>query len=146
MKINKRLKKASNAGFSLAELMVVILIIGLLSTLVVPKVMDSFGDAKWGKVRGDLGTLSSVLENYAMNNGGNYPDNLEYLVQPDENGKRYLAQTIVPKDPWDNEYVYSPPEGSSSDFELLCYGKDGVPGGEGDNRDLTYLDVKNGVK
>ncbi|MBL4771380.1 MAG: type II secretion system protein GspG, partial [Planctomycetes bacterium] len=133
MKINKRQKRRANAGFSLAELMVVILIIGLLSTLVIPKVMDSFGDAKWGKVRGDLSTIGSVLETFSGKNGGSYPDSLERLVEPDQNGKRYLSQTIVPKDPWDHEYVYNPPEGTS-DFELVCYGKDGVPGGEGDDR------------
>lgn len=145
MKINKRLKQAAKAGFSLAELMVVILIIGLLSTLVVPRVMDSFGDAKWGKVRGDLQTISSALQQFSMKNGGEFPDSLERLVENDANGKRYLNQTIVPKDPWDNEYVYNPPEGIN-EFELVCYGKDGVPGGEGDDRDLTSQDVANGIK
>ncbi|MFT4647492.1 MAG: general secretion pathway protein G [Glaciecola sp.] len=145
MKINKRIKRAAQAGFSLAELMVVILIIGLLSTLVVPKVMDSFGDAKWGKVRADLSTLGGVLQTFATKNGGNFPDSLERLVENDGNGKRYLTSTVVPKDPWDNEYVYNPPEGVT-EFELICYGKDGVPGGESDDRDLSYQDVVNGLK
>ncbi len=145
MKINKRLKKAAKAGFSLAELMVVILIIGLLTTLVVPRVIDSLGEAKWGKVRADLGSIAGALNQYAMNNGGECPNSLELLVQNDDNGKRYLNVTIVPKDPWSNEYVYNPPEGIN-EFEVICYGKDGVPGGEGDDRDLTHQDVANGVK
>ncbi len=144
MKVNKRHKRHANAGFSLAELMVVILIIGLLATLVVPRVMDSFGEAKWGKVKSDLSTLGNVLGTFATRNGGDYPDSLERLVQNDDNGKRYLTATVVPKDPWGNEYVYNPPEGTS-DFELYCYGKDGVPGGEGDDRDLSYQDVINGT-
>ncbi len=145
MKINKRLKKAAKAGFSLAELMVVILIIGLLTTLVVPRVIDSLTEAKWGKVRADLASIAGALDQYAMNNGGEFPNSLELLVQNDDNNKRYLNVTIVPKDPWSNEYVYNPPEGIN-EFEVICYGKDGVPGGEGDDRDLTHQDVANGVE
>ncbi len=145
MKINKRLKQAAKAGFSLAELMVVILIIGLLSTLVVPKVMDSFSDAKWGKVRSDLSSIGNVLDTFSTKNGGDYPDSLERLVEKAGNGKSYLRQSVVPKDPWDNEYVYNPPEGNAP-FELICYGKDGVPGGEGEDRDLSFQDVIDGKK
>ncbi|MCA9002235.1 MAG: type II secretion system protein GspG, partial [Planctomycetes bacterium] len=70
---------------------------------------------------------------------------LERHVENEANGKRYLAQTVVLKDLWGNDYVYNPPEGTS-DFELVCYGRDGVPGGEGDDRDLTYQDVIDGNK
>ncbi len=123
--------------------MVVILIIGLLATQVVPRVMDSFVDAKWGKVKSDLSGLNSGLKAYAMRNGGEFPDTLEPLIETDENGRRYLDQTVVPMDPWGNEYTYNPPEGNR-EFELWCYGKDGAPGGEGNERDLSLQMVING--
>jgi general secretion pathway protein G len=96
-------------------------------------------------VKADLQALDTTLGTFAMKNGGDYPDSLDRLVEEDGNGKRYLAQTVVPKDPWGNVYGYNPPDGNS-DFELICYGKDGVPGGEGDNRDLSYQDVIDGTE
>ncbi|HRV81315.1 MAG: type II secretion system major pseudopilin GspG [Planctomycetes bacterium] len=138
-------RRARRAGFSIAELMVVILIIGLLATQVVPRVLDRLGDAKWGKVRGDLSTLQNAIKTYAIRNGGEYPDSLERLVERDSNGKSFLEQTEVPKDPWNNEYHYLAPEGNR-DMELWCYGKDGAQGGEGDDRDLSAQMVLNGEK
>ncbi len=143
MKVRIQTKARRQAGFSIAELMVVILIIGLLATQVVPRVLDSLGDAKWGKVTADLGALGGALRQYAIKNGGDYPDSLERLVERDENGRAFLEQTEVPRDPWDNEYVYISPNGTNN-YELWCYGKDGAPGGEGDDRDVSYEMVLNG--
>lgn len=131
------------AGFSIAELMVVILIIGLLATQVVPRVLDRLGDAKWGKARADLAVLRGALTTYAINNGGRYPDSLDALVERDNNGKAYLDQSVVPKDPWQNDYFYEPPSGAQ-DVSITCYGADGAPGGEGDDRDLTAQQVIDG--
>jgi general secretion pathway protein G len=143
MKLSHNLRGAARRhGFSLAELMVVIVIIGLLATTVVPKVMDRLGDAKWGKVRADLSALDGALTQYFINNG-RFPDTLEPLVTADTNGKRYLAQTVVPKDPWGNEYVYEPPVGSQPHV-VRCLGRDGVQGGEGDDRDLSHQQVIDG--
>ena len=94
-----------NAGFSIAELMVVILIIGLLSTVVVPKVLDRLSDAKTGKAKADLPAIAQALDQYMISNG-RFPDSLEDLVNPDENGRQFLNQRTVPKDPWGAEYEY----------------------------------------
>lgn len=136
-------RRRSQAGFSIAELMVVILIIGLLATQVVPNVLSRLGDAKWGKAKADIAMLNSAITQFAINNGGREPDSLEQLVQPDTNGKSYLQQTVVPKDPWTNEYFYQPANGGQL-RELTCYGADGAPGGEGDDRDMTIQQVLNG--
>ena len=143
MKLLNLTPKHRKGGFSIAELMVVILIIGLLATQVVPRVLDSLGDAKWGKVRADLSAISGAMRTYAVKNGGDFPESLERLVERDENGRAFLEQTEVPRDPWDAEYVYMPPEGTRS-YELWCYGKDGAPGGEGDDRDLSIEMILNG--
>ncbi|MEZ6004405.1 MAG: type II secretion system protein GspG [Planctomycetota bacterium] len=96
-----------------------------------------------GQGRGDLSALSNALQSYAMANGGDFPDSLEHLVERDANGKSFLQQSVVPRDPWKNEYVYMPPEGNR-EYELWCYGKDGQPGGEGDDRDLSSQMVRDG--
>ena len=82
----------------------------------------------------DIAIIHQALDNYAMSHGGHYPDALEALVTPDENGMRYLRNTRVPRDPWNREYVYE--RGSSPNVKSL--GRDGLPGGGGDDADVDY--------
>lgn len=132
------------AGFTLAEMMVVIVILGLLATLVVTNVMKNLGQAMGGKVANDLVAIESALENYAINNSGRYPDSLEPLVTPDVNGHTYLKGTILPRDPWKNEYQYEPPGPGQPQPKIYTLGKDMQPGGEGDDRDVDNIMVRNG--
>lgn len=133
------------AGFTLAEMMVVIVIIGLLATLVVPNVLKKLSDAFGGKVKADIVTISSALDEYAINNSGKYPDSLEALVTPDLNGNTYLRMTKVPVDPWKNEYQYEPPHPPGQPRpRVFTLGKDGQPGGEGDDADLDNEMISNG--
>jgi general secretion pathway protein G len=131
------------SGFSLAELMVVIVILGLLATLVVPKVFDSLRRAFGGKVKSDIMAISNAMDDYAINNGGKYPDTLEELVTPDENGYSYLKQKSVPIDPWGMEYQYEPPL-QGVEPRIFTLGKDGVQGGEGDNEDISNIKLLGG--
>ena len=65
------------------------------------------------------------------------------LVDPDEYGNRYLKdQTSVPLDPWRNMYHYEPPTGSSGEYRVISYGKDGQPGGEGDEEDIDNFTMR----
>lgn len=131
------------AGFTLAELMVVIVIIGLLATLVVPNVVGKLMKANRAKAEADIVAIASAVTQYAIDNGGRYPDSLEALVQPDANGDNYLDRETVPKDPWGNEYVLEPAPSGSRRFRVFSYGKDGVPGGEGDDADIDNISIKN---
>jgi general secretion pathway protein G len=136
-------RRARRQGFSLAELMVVIVILGLLATIVVPNVVGYLFKANIAKAKTDIAAIEQAVTTYAVENGGRYPESIENLVQPDENGKTYLqGYTSVPLDPWKNEYVYSPPDGTR-DFLITSYGKDGIPGGEGDDADIDNLSMKN---
>ena len=126
-------------GFTLAEMMVVIVIIGLLMTLVVPNVIQKFFQAARTKAKADITAMVQALDDYAINNGMKYPDTLEALVTPDVNGHAYLSQTKVPKDPWKNEYQYDPPGPGQPKPRVYSLGKDGQPGGEGDNADIDNL-------
>ncbi len=131
-------------GFTLAEMMVVIVILGLLATLVVTNVMKNLGQAMGGKVRSDIVAIESALENYAINNSGRYPDSLEPLITPDVNGQAYLKLNAVPKDPWKNEYQYEAPGPGQPNPRIYTLGKDMQPGGEGDNADIDNEMIRNG--
>jgi general secretion pathway protein G len=136
-------RRGSRAGFSLAELMVVIVIIGLLATMVVPRLFDRFSDAQVKKAMVDISTLGDAVTTYATMNAGRFPDSLEALVTPDGKGRTYLNQQTVPKDPWDQEYLYYPPRGGEMEPTIMTYGADRSQGGEGKDQDMTYQGIKN---
>src|SRR5262245_52185575 len=138
------ISKTTRAGFTLAELMVVIVIIGLLATLVVPSVVSKLARANVTKAKTDIVSIANEVTNYATNNGGRFPESIEALVTPDEHGFTYLDAETVPKDPWGNPYGYEPPPSGSAKFRVFSLGKDGVPGGEADDRDIDNIMIKNG--
>jgi general secretion pathway protein G len=107
----------------------------------VPKVLDRLSDAKTGKARADLPAIAQALDQYMISNG-RFPDSLEDLVNPDENGRQFLNQKTVPKDPWGAEYEYLPPSGGSNEYDIRTLGRDQQPGGEGEDRDITYAMVR----
>ena len=129
--------RARREGFSLAELMVVIVILGLLATIVVPNVYKYLFKANTTIARTQITSICQAIDNYAIENAGRPPDNIDILVTPDENGHTYLNGGL-PLDPWKNPYVYLPPSGGRK-YELMSYGADGQPGGEGDNSDISNL-------
>ena len=138
MKIrNKTLLRSTSAGFSLAELMVVIVIIGLLVTIVVPNVIQRLGFAQRSTAQANITAIADALGQYAIMNGNRYPDSLEELVTPDENGNTFLNMRKLPKDPWGNDYMYEPPNPPAETRpRVYSYGKDGMPAGEGENADI----------
>lgn len=146
MKHNALLRSArrSRRGFSLAELMVVIVIIGLLATLVVPAVMDRLGMANDAVAKANMTTIENALKEYALANQGTFPDSLQALIVPDVNGYRFLDAEMVPRDPWKREYLYEPPTGTRNYPLVMTYGRDGVMGGEGQDRDLSNEMIKRG--
>ena len=142
MNIRHNRGRHARAGFSLAELMVVIVIIGLLATLVIPNVVARLFTGQVGKAKADIIAIEQGLNQYAIQNGGRFPDNLEALVTADENGNTYLDRDSVPKDPWGNEYVYEAPGPGRPKPVVKTYGADGVQGGEAKDRDFDNLMIK----
>ena len=136
----------NNQGFSLIELMVVILILGLLIGIVGPRLIGRTDDAKVSTAKIQIESLVSALKMYKLDNG-TYPSTeqgLEALVTMPQGGDTpkkwkkggYLEKGSVPKDPWGNDYVYLFP-GAHDDFDIVSYGADGVAGGEEYNKDIT---------
>jgi len=138
-------------GFSLIELMVVIVILGILAGLVMPRLMGRTDDAKLVKAKVDISALETGLKLYKLDNG-EYPtteEGLKALVEPpdkqggSENWKKggYLEKRFVPKDPWGRKYIYLSP-GTHGDYDIVSYGADGVPGGEGKNKDIKSWEIE----
>ena len=122
------------AGFTLIEILVVVLIIGLLVGVVGPNVWNTFIRSQKGVAVQQIANLESAVSMFELNNT-RLPDTLEELTEPDAiTGKPWLNGKL-PVDPWGNEYVYDLlPDGG---FEIVSYGKDGMPGGEGENGDIS---------
>ena len=140
MRIHDR-QSPRKGGFSLAELMVVIVIIGLLVTMVAKNVMRNLSTAQRATAMADIAMLIGACDDYAIDHAGRYPESLEELVTPDERGQAILKQESVPKDPWGNEYLYEPP--GSGEVKPIVYstGRDGALGGEGDDEDISSRDL-----
>jgi general secretion pathway protein G len=135
--ILRKLNRTARAGFTLVELLVVIVIIGLLAGAVAMNFDKIIPQAKKTRVADDLRTLQQAIDIFKYQNGGKLPDSLDRLVEKDDNGVAYLRdRTSVPRDPWGLEYVYQPsPNGLT--YQLFSYGADGAAGGEGDNEDIS---------
>ncbi len=134
-------------GFTLIEIMVVVVIIGILASVVVPRIMDNPDKARQAKAKNDIRALESALDIYRLDNFV-YPttdQGLEALVSqpttPPEppNWKQGGYIKKLNKDPWGNDYLYLNP-GEHGEIDIYSLGADGAPGGEGPNKDIGSWD------
>ena len=134
------------AGFTLIEIMVVVVILGILAAIVAPNVISRIDDAAITRAKQDIRGIESALKLYYMDNS-RYPSTnlgLEALVeQPNDQSVRnwrgpYLDK--LPRDPWNNPYRYLYP-GQHGEFDVFTYGADGQPGGEGINAEIGNWSV-----
>lgn len=135
------------AGFTLIEIMVVVVILGILAALIAPNVISRIDEAQVTKVKQDIRAIESALKLYRLDRF-RYPttdEGLNALVTPPGDSTvpwpsgGYLDR--LPRDPWDRPYIYLQP-GTHGEFDLYSYGRDGVQGGEGVDADLGNWDEK----
>ena len=132
--------RLSRAGFTLLELLVVLVILGLLASFVGPRYFDQLGRSNAKVARAQIDALEKALEHYRLDTG-RYPTNEQGLVALTEKpadetrwAGPYLKKA-VPADPWGRAYAYRVAAGPNG-FEILSLGADGKPGGEGENADI----------
>jgi general secretion pathway protein G len=134
---------AKQSGFTLLELLVVVVIIGLLAAYVGPRYFSQIGKSERGAAKAQIESFGRALDAYRIDTG-HYPSSEQSLqalvVRPTGEAKwsgPYLQKSI-PLDPWSRPYVYSSPGSEGTEFDLLSYGRDGSQGGEGDNADISF--------
>ena len=136
------------SGFTLIEIMVVVVILAVLGALVVPKILENVDKARVTRAQSDIRAIETALDLYRLDNF-KYPtteQGLQALVkQPADPtitnypAGGYLKQ--IPKDPWGNPYLYTSPGADGREYDIVSYGRDGKPGGEGPDADITSYSV-----
>jgi general secretion pathway protein G len=137
-------RKRLSQGFTLMEIMIVMVIIGMIAALVGPNIFKKFfgaqRDAAFTQIRGIEGALDQHrLDTFK------YPDSLDGLIKNTVNSPRWDGPYLkpgIPKDPWGNDYQYKKPGREGRDYDLYSFGGDGREGGEGDNADINGWEVK----
>ncbi len=138
-----------SSGFTLIEVLVVVVILGILATVIVPRIMGRPEEARRTKSMMDIKSIETALNLYKIDSGS-FPtteQGLEALVEKPATGEiprkwrdgGYLAK--VPKDPWGNVYIYLSP-GEHGDYDLVSYGPDGEKGGEGKFADVNNWEIE----
>lgn len=132
-RMNRR--RRSEVGFTLVEMLVVLAIIGLLTTFVVINVLPMQGRAQVQKAQADIALIEQGLEFWRID-AGRYPNAEEGLAVLTEPGLTAPKLKNLPDDPWGNPYIYAIPGDNGQPYLVMSTGADGQPGGEGENADL----------
>jgi general secretion pathway protein G len=133
--------RSSERGFTLIELLVVMAILGLLAALVLPNYIRKIDTTKIQAARTQITSFGTALDSFRLD-VGRYPttdEGLDALRRKPSSADRWdgpYLQKEIPVDPWNHPYVYKAP-GDHGGFDLMSYGADGTPGGDGDNKDIT---------
>ena len=131
-------------GFTMIELMVVIVILGMLAALVGVNVMGNLERGYRSTAKTQINSLKSALFSYKLD-FKKYPSDLNGLISNAKNKRYLLDAEKIPKDPWGNDYVYRSPGGNGRDYDLVAYGKDGSPGGTDDDADVESWNLQGDV-
>jgi general secretion pathway protein G len=143
MMVSRKERGAHQKGFTLIELLVVMVIIGLLAALVAPRLFPKLGKGKQAAAKAQIELLGQALDQYRLDTGS-YPSTQEGLNALMTNPGQekwdgpYLKKSL-PMDPWGKPYLYQIP-GTKGEYDLLSYGRDGKPGGDGEDKDVTNWD------
>ena len=136
---NRRRNRALHHPFTLIEIMIVVVIIGMLAALVGPRILGSLDKARVTTTQTQLSNLKGAVQSFYMD-CSEYPNTLDDLLVKTSNAKwsgPYLDAKNLPKDGWDNEFVYTVPGADDQPFDIISYGADKAAGGEGYNADLS---------
>lgn len=138
----KQNKRRNARGFTIIEVIVIITIMGIIAAVVVPRLFGRIGQSRQARALADANTIASQVEAF-MIDVGKLPDstNLEFLrVEPSGMGGTwrgpYLRNDEALIDPWGNPFVLRVPGEKNTDFDIVSYGADGQPGGEGEDADI----------
>jgi general secretion pathway protein G len=150
--MNSQISYIREKGFTLIEIMVVVIILGLLAGLVLPRILGQEEKARVEAAKVQIRALEGALDAFKLDNGF-YPSTdqgLDALIKKPETGRipskwregGYLKPARIPKDPWGKDYGYISPGSEGREYEIISYGADGEPGGEGNNADIESWKIQ----
>jgi len=145
-KITGGFSKRMGGRFTLVELMVVVVILGVLGTIIMPRIMDRPEQARVSAARAQIRNLESALRMFRLD-VGRYPTSSEGLralvSDPGADGwdGPYLEHGRLPQDPWNRDFVYMSPGRDGRDYDLLSYGRDGESGGDGYDAEIRNWEI-----
>jgi general secretion pathway protein G len=132
--VEKKRSTCACLAFGIASIVGVGLVL-----LVVPNVLQRLAFPSRTKAMVGILEIKEALTSYALAHEGKFPENLEALLQTREDGRPYLRSEDGLRDPWGHEYLYEPPTPEHAEPRILSYGRDGEPGGEGEDADMDSL-------
>jgi general secretion pathway protein G len=146
--VSRQPRRRFDRGFTLIEIMVVVIIIGLLAAVIVPTVVGKVDEARVVKAKEDIHSLETALQMFRLQNS-KYPTTEQGLAslvtQPNDPSIKHWQPggyiQRISKDPWGNDYQYVNPGNHGKDYDLFSYGADGAPGGEGNNADIGNWNI-----
>jgi len=138
MKLDRsnRARRHARKGFTLLEIIIAVTIVALLSMLIVPNVMGLLGNAKQNKAKADVNTLSQQVRMYMVQNGMDRVGDDFELSKLCDGDDALISNVNQLMDPWKHQYVLVYPPTFNKDFDVVSYGADGQPGGDGQNKDI----------
>lgn len=134
--------KNTQTGFSLVEMIAVILLLGIIAGFVAPAIFGKVDQGRWNATKSSIKSLGTKIETYAMDNG-TLPEQLEDLTTKPGNADNWNGPYARPselKDGWDKPFKYQVPGENGQDYELISYGADNQPGGERWKKDISSAD------
>ena len=136
--INRQSLSGQSSGFTLVELLLVLVILALIGGLVLPGIIGKAEGAKVKAASSQIDRISMAVESYYLDTGST-PESLEQLVNEPGDAEGWngpYVKTSSLKDPWGKEYIFQQP-GDHGDFDIYTYGADGQPGGDDNNKDIN---------
>jgi len=131
------LRRAARRGFTLLEIIVVVTIIGLLAAVVAPRLMGNIGKAKTNIAQREVAQIAQEIQIWMADNGmSRLPDDFDLAILTEGDSRTLNPEDIV--DPWERQYVVIIPGEKNVDFDVISYGADGQPGGEGEDQDVVH--------
>ena len=139
MQMKNERKGLGQQGFTLVEIMIVVVILGLLVGLVGPKIFKQFEKAERGTAKAQIEMLGTSVDTFRLDMR-RYPKELDELLRKPSDDKNWDGPYVkkdLPTDPWERPYVYKCPGDEGRDYDIISYGADGQPGGDGENADIN---------
>lgn len=141
----KEKKVLSEQGFTLVEIMIVVVILGLLVGLVGPRVFERFKKAERNTAKAQIEMLATAVDTFRLDMR-RFPKELEELMMKPSDERYWEGPYLkkeLPDDPWGNPYIYKNPGDENRDYDIISYGADGQPGGDGENADINNWESLN---